>query len=180
MRVLFIEPFYGGSHASFADGLKARSTLEIVLLTLPEGEWRRRMRRGAQELARASRHLDGPFDLVVATDMLDLPTFLALTRPRFERVPVLYYLHENQFTYPRIRGTKLNSWFGQINYLSALAADSVAFNSEYHRKDFLAALRELTTQPNNWLLDDAIEEIEAKSAVLPMEFQKSGSANSVV
>ena len=168
MRVLFIEPFYGGSHAAFADGLQQHSAHELVLLTLPEGEWRRRMRRGAQELAATSRGLSGGFDLVIATDMLDVPAFLALTRPRFERVPLLYYLHENQFTYPRIRGTKLNSWFGQINYISALAAERVAFNSEYHRRDFLGALRTLAGQPNNWLVDEAIEEIAAKSEVLPI------------
>ncbi len=174
MRVLFIEPFYGGSHAAFADGLKRHSAHEVVLLTLPEGEWRRRMRRGAQELAFAARELSGEFDIVIATDMLDVPAFLALTRPRFGRVPVVYYLHENQFTYPRIRGTKLNSWFGQINYMSALAADRVAFNSEYHRRDFLGALRTLADQPNNWLVPEAIAQIEAKSAVLPVGVELEG------
>lgn len=168
MRVLFVEPFYGGSHKAFADGLVDRSRHEVELLTLPEGEWRRRMRRGPQELATKATELTGGFDLVVATDMLDVPAFLALTRPRFERTPFLYYLHENQFTYPRIRGTKLNSWFGQINYLSALAADSVAFNSEYHRRDFLGALRTLATQPNNWLVEESTAAIDAKSTVLPV------------
>lgn len=167
-RVLFIEPFYGGSHRAFADGLVARSAHSIRLLTLPGGEWRRRMRSGAQELARDSSAIDGEFDLIIATDMLDLPTFLALTRPRFDRTPVLAYFHENQFTYPRIRGTKLNSWFGQINYLSALAADYVAFNSAFHGDDFLAALRSIANQPNNWLMESAIPEIEAKSSVLPV------------
>ncbi|MBA4181306.1 MAG: DUF3524 domain-containing protein [Anaerolinea sp.] len=174
MRVLFIEPFYGGSHKAFADGLVLHSRHEIELLTLPEGEWRRRMRRGAQDLAAKAGELTGEFDLVLATDMLDVPTFLALTRPRFERTPLLYYLHENQFTYPRIRGTKLNSWFGQINYLSALAADAVAFNSEYHRQDFLGALRTLARQPNNWLVEESIGLIEAKSRVLPVGVDLAG------
>ncbi|MGI8926263.1 MAG: tRNA-queuosine alpha-mannosyltransferase domain-containing protein [Tepidiformaceae bacterium] len=168
MRVLFVEPFYGGSHRTFADGLVRHSAHDIELLTLPEGEWRRRMRLGAQELALAAGALEGEFDALVATDMLDVPLFLALTRPRFERVRVLYYLHENQFTYPRLRGTKLNSWFGQINYVSALAAERVAFNSEFHREDFLAALRTLGRQPNNWLAPAAADAIEAKSGVLPV------------
>ena len=110
----------------------------------------------------------GEFDYLVATDMLDLPAFLALTRPRFGATPTLLYMHENQFTYPRIRGTKLNSWFGQINYLSACVADVVAFNSEYHRREFLGALRTLAGQPNNWLVAEAIEVIAAKSCVLPV------------
>ncbi|MEX2080860.1 MAG: DUF3524 domain-containing protein, partial [Dehalococcoidia bacterium] len=167
-RILFIEPFYSGSHRAFADGLAERSVHEIVRLTLPGGEWRKRMRRGAQELAALSLEVEGPFDAVVASDMLDLPAFLALTRPRLADTPVLYYLHENQFTYPRLKGTKLNSWFGQINYLSAVVADRVAFNSDFHRRDFIAALRTMADSPNNWLVEDSIGEIEAKSSVLPV------------
>lgn len=168
LRILFVEPFYGGSHRAFLDGLVRHSRHRIESLTLPEGEWRRRMRRGAQELASMARVVGGKFDLLVVSDMLDLPTFLALTRPRFDRTPVLAYFHENQFTYPRIRGTKLNSWFGQINYLTALAANSVAFNSEYHRNDFVGALRTLAGQPNNWLVEESIATIDTKSFVLPV------------
>jgi glycosyltransferase involved in cell wall biosynthesis len=167
-RVVFIDPFFDGSHRAFAEGLVLHSRHEIELLTLPTGEWRRRMRLGAQELARAMRGLPGTFDAIVATDMLDLPAFLALTRPRFERTPILVYFHENQLTYPRLRGTKLNSWFGAMNYLSALAADGVAFNSEYHRVDFLGALRTLVAGPHNWLDVEGIETIESKSSVLPV------------
>ncbi|HET7737543.1 MAG TPA: DUF3524 domain-containing protein, partial [Tepidiformaceae bacterium] len=50
----------------------------------------------------------------------------------------------------------------------ALAANYVAFNSAFHRDDFLAALRSIANQPNNWLVESAIPEIEAKSAVLPV------------
>jgi glycosyltransferase involved in cell wall biosynthesis len=100
--------------------------------------------------------------------MLDLAAFLALTRPQFEHVPVLAYFHENQMTYPRLRGTKFNSWFGQINYMTALAADAVAFNSEFHRSDFLGALKSLLSQPNNWLLAEGVDEVERKSFVLPV------------
>ncbi|MCC7364483.1 MAG: DUF3524 domain-containing protein [Dehalococcoidia bacterium] len=167
-RVLFVEPFYGGSHRAFTDGLVRASRHEVVLLTLPEGEWRRRMRRGAIEMAGEAAGLDGPFDLVIATDMLDVPLFLALTRGRFAGTPVMVYFHENQFTYPRIRGTKLNSWFGAINYHSALVADAVAFNSAFHLQEFLGALRTLAEEPNNWLVPGTIDAIAAKSAVLPV------------
>lgn len=167
-RILFVEPFYGGSHRAFADGLARYSRHQFTMLTLPDAEWRRRMRRGAQELAAKSRDVVGDFDLLLVTDMLDLPAFLALTRPRFSAIPVLLYMHENQFTYPRLKGTTFNSFFGQMNYLSTLVADSVAFNSEFHRQDFLGALRTLDRQPNNWLVGDSIASIEAKSGVLPV------------
>ena len=167
-RGLFVEPFFGGSHRAFAEGLLEHGGHDLELLTLPGREWRRRMRLGAQVLAGKAAEVRGALDFLLVSDMLDLPAFLALTRPRFERVPVLLFMHENQLTYPRLRGTKLNSWFGQINYLSALAADRVAFNSEYHRDDFLGALEELEQQPNNWLTREGIEAIRGKSAVLPV------------
>lgn len=167
-RGLFVEPFFGGSHRAFAEGLVAHGGHGLELLTLPGREWRRRMRLGAQVLAGKAAQAEGPFDFLLVSDMLDLPAFLALTRPRFDRTPVLLFMHENQLTYPRLRGTKLNSWFGQINYLSALAADRVAFNSEYHRQDFLGALEQLERQPNNWLMADGIEAIRGKSTVLPV------------
>ena len=167
-RVLFVEPFYGGSHKAFADGFTAHSRHDITLLALPGGEWRKRMRRGAIELAARLRAIEGSFDLVIATDMLDLSLFLALTRPRLIDVPVLYYLHENQLTYPRLEGTKLNSWYGQLNYASALAADAVAFNSEFHRTDFERALRTLEGQPTNWLEPGSVDGIAAKAHVLPV------------
>ncbi len=167
-RCLFVEPFFGGSHKAFADGLIAHSQHEIEPLLLPAGEWRRRMRRGAQELAPVAKALPGPFDVVIATDMLDVPAFLALTRPRFAEVPLLLFMHENQFTSPRLRGTKFNSCFGQVNYLSACAADRVAFNSEFHRRDFIEALRVMAAHPNNWLYEPAIESLEEKSLALPV------------
>ena len=167
-RGLLVEPFYGGSHRAFADGLRAHSRHEIELLVLPEGQWRQRMRRGAQELAVALDALPGPFDFVIATSLLDLAAFLALTRRRLGQTPVLAYFHENQFTYPRLRGTKFNSWFGQVNYLSALAADRVAFNSAFHQRDFLSALRTLDAEPNNWLSTASIDAIERKSSVIPV------------
>ena len=167
-RILFIEPYYGGSHRAFADGLREHSSHAIELLTLPEGEWRSRMRRGAIELARLSDALPGNFDAIIATDMLDLGQFLGLTRPRFANVPVMYYLHENQFTYPRLKGTKLNSWFGQVNYMSSLVADVVAFNSSFHRSDFLGALRSLSGQPTNWLDVATLESIARKAIVVPI------------
>ncbi|HMO53373.1 MAG TPA: DUF3524 domain-containing protein [Tepidiformaceae bacterium] len=167
-RGLFVEPFYGGSHKAFLDGLIRHSAHDIEVLSLPEGEWRRRMRRGAQELATRARDMNGEFDFIVVSDMLDLSVFLALTRPRFAATPVMAYFHENQFTYPRIRGTKFNSWFGQVNYLTALVADRVAFNSEFHRNDFIGALRTLDAQPNNWLASENIAEVEGKAGVLPV------------
>ncbi len=166
-RVLLVDPFLEGSHRAWAEGLAAYSRHEILPLGLESGSWRERMRRGSQLLAERVRANSPSPDVIIATDMLDLPLFLALTRPRFLDTPIVAYFHENQFTYPRIRRERLNSWFGQINYASALTADVVAFNSEFHRRDFLRALRTFESVPNNWYRPGSADEIEAKAIVLP-------------
>ncbi len=168
LRCLFVEPFNGGSHRQFLEGLVRHTRCDWTVLDLPGREWRKRMRQGAEELARQLERVPGRFDLVVASDMLDLATFLALTRRRLGGTPAMVYFHENQVTYPRLRGTKFNSWFGQVNYRSALCADVAAFNSGFHREDFLGALRVLVREPNNWLDAEGIDAIEAKSRVLPL------------
>ena len=56
---------------------------------------------GAVYLAEQFNELkDGLPDLIVATDMLDLTTFAALTRHRTAGIPMVVYFHENQITYP--------------------------------------------------------------------------------
>ena len=78
-------------------------------------------------------------DLIVATDMLDLTTFLALTRTRTAGVPVLLYAHENQWTYPlptdpgtgpmrRQKGER-DRHYAWVNVSSMLAADRITFTA---------------------------------------------------
>lgn len=52
MRILLIEPYYGGSHKAWADGLWHYSRHHIDLLTLPAQFWKWRMQGGAITLAR--------------------------------------------------------------------------------------------------------------------------------
>ena len=88
MRLVLVSPYHGGSHASWAVGLAAHSEHEIEPLTLPGRFWQWRMRGAAITLARRylSRH---PADLILATDMLDVTTFLALIRRQAPAVPLV-------------------------------------------------------------------------------------------
>src|SRR5680860_315214 len=65
---------------------------------------------------------------------------MALTNPRFARVPKVMYMHENQFTQPMPEGEERDMTYCYINYLSMLTADRLIFSSEFHRRDFLKAL----------------------------------------
>lgn len=124
-----------GSHRSWAEGYAAWSQHRVTALTMPGYFWKWRMHGGAVTLAphlRAAFAGPHPPDLLLATDMLDVTTLLALTRDVASRVPVAFYFHENQLTYPSPPGTKRDLHYGWINYASSLASDRVFFNSRYH------------------------------------------------
>jgi len=72
--------------------------------------------------------------------MVNLPAFLALTRHQLADVPVILYFHENQLTYPLPEGTTRDYTYAYINYLSALSANRVIFNSAFHQEQFMEAL----------------------------------------
>jgi len=171
MDILLLEPFFSGSHQQWAEGLKKHSKHNIRLLSLPGRHWKWRMHGGAVSLAKKFNESEENTDLILATSMLDLTTFLALTRGKSADIPVAMYFHENQLTYPwspqdRDKKKKRDNHYSFINYTSALAADKVFFNSKYHKESFLGALPKFLKQFPDKREKENIELINAKSEVL--------------
>lgn len=176
MKIVLVSPFHGGSHQAWAEGLRAHSRAEVRLLTLPDRFWKWRMHGGSVTLAR--KFNDGGFapDVILATDMLDLSVFLALTRKKTSGIPAILYCHENQLTYPMPgnpegnRSPKLvaptDQHYPFINLSSMLAADRVVFNSRYHQQEFLSFLPGYLGQFPEFRLPGAGEEIAKKSRVI--------------
>ncbi len=176
MRILYLDPFHGGSHAAVANGYAQHSRHQIDLLTLPiAGGWRWRMRGAAVTFARMLRErATTPYDLIITTDMLDLATFLGLSRDITANTPTVVYFHENQLTYPLPAGRTRDLAFPWINYTSALAATAVCFNSDFHRRVFLDALPGLIGRYHDYQELAMIDAIAAKSHVLPPGVDLSG------
>ena len=164
-NVLLIEPYYGGSHRAWAEGLRDHSSHQVELLTLPAQFWKWRMQGGAITLARMFREQHLQPDVVLATDMFDLSTFRALARLD---VPTALYFHENQLTYPQNSRQRHGWQYGFINYVSALVADAVFFNSDYHRTTFLDELPRMLKHFGDFNELETIETILERSAVLPL------------
>ncbi len=178
INVLVLSPYDGGSHAAWTAGLQRYSKHHTGVLRLPARYWKWRMHGGAVTLARqfwAQRHQP---DVLLATDMLDLTTFLALTRPLTAHVPAILYMHENQLTYPlpadgrtgpmrRQKGER-DLHYAFINYASMLAADLVLFNSAYHRESLLAELPRFLRHYPEYNELETIESLQRKSRVLPV------------
>ena len=173
MKILLLEPFLAGSHLQWAEGLKENSQHDIRIVGLPGRHWKWRMHGAALTLARKVLDSNWQPDLVLATDMLDLSTFLALTRRRFAQVPAILYFHENQLTYPWSSDDidpqlKRDRHYGFINLSSALTADEVWFNSNYHQEVFLQAAEKYLSALPDFKELESIEQIQSKSKVLPL------------
>lgn len=172
LDVWVVEPFYGGSHKYFLDGLAEHSSHVIRQFTLPGRNWKWRMHGGALTLGQQARQLIAgggrPPEVVFATDMLDIPVFLAVAGPEVCRSPFLVYFHENQLTYPLPAGVNRDLGYGMKNLVSALAARSVLFNSSYHRAEFLGAAQDLLDAMPDEVPSWVVPGLEAKSRVLPV------------
>lgn len=181
MRIHLLSPYHGGSHRAWAEGYQAHSTHDVTLLTLPAHFWKWRMHGGAVTLGRrwtAEINSAAPPDLILATDLLDLTTFLALTRSRSADIPVALYMHENQLTYPlpadpntgpmRRQLGERDRHYAFINYASMLAANRIYFNSKYHRDNFFAALYPFLRHYPEYNELDTIDLLREKSQVLPV------------
>jgi glycosyltransferase involved in cell wall biosynthesis len=167
MNILGIEPHYGGSHQAFLDGWIARSRHQWTLLTLPAYHWKWRMRHAPVTLAEQllAEHPDGRWDVLLASDMLDLPQFLGLAGPPVAGLPRVAYFHENQLTYPVREEKERDLHFALTNLTTAHAADAVWFNSAFHRDEFLTAARALLDRLPPGLPVDIVDRIETKAAV---------------
>lgn len=156
----------------------AESQQEMRLFALPDRFWKWRMHGGAVTLAQQFRAARFAADMVLATDMLDLTTFLALTRPQTSRTPVGLYMHENQLTYPlpidgrtgpmRRQHGERDLHYVFINFASMLAADFVLFNSRYHLESWFAALPGFLRHFPEYQELSSVAALRAKSQVLPV------------
>jgi glycosyltransferase involved in cell wall biosynthesis len=172
LNVWAFEPYFGGSHRTFLEGLALHSTHDFTLFTLPGRHWKWRMHGAALSLARLAverRAATGLHPQVFFTsDMLDVPVFLAGVAPDLNRVATILYFHENQLTYPLPPGVERDLGYAFKNLAGAAVVDAVFFNSDFHRRELLQAAAELLgAMPDEvprWIL----EEIEAKSVVVPL------------
>jgi glycosyltransferase involved in cell wall biosynthesis len=168
MNIWLVEPYYTGSHAAWADGYQVHSEHAVRLITLPGRFWKWRMQGGAVTLARRIEDLQERPDLILASDMLNIPVFLALAGERLAGVPVALYFHENQLTYPLQPGEKRDLHYGFVNFVSALRADAVFFNSSYHLDSFFEELPRLLKHFPDFTELWAVDALRSKAQVLPV------------
>lgn len=145
----------------------------------------------AQQLARtfdAQRtQAHRSFDAVFCSSMLDLPQWrgflvslsnLQLSRSdkqarqlnQIATLPTIVYFHENQWTYPTSPQAREDSHYGYTNLLTALAADEVWFNSQFHLRSFLSSSDDFVARmPDNGSSHE-LTRLREKSRIVPPGF----------
>jgi glycosyltransferase involved in cell wall biosynthesis len=162
-RFLFLEPFFGGSHREFAEGLVSNSRHRIDLLTLPARFWKWRMRGAALYFIKKIPSFEN-YDGLITTDLMSLSDFKALSKG--DCPPALVYFHENQLTYPLAPGEQIDFQFGFTDITTAVCADRILFNSRSHCEAFFADLPGFLKMMPEYRPGWVVGDIRAKSDIL--------------
>ncbi len=143
-HILLLEPYHGGSHQAFLNGLRAAADCRFTLLTLPARKWKMRMQLAAPWLAERIITLVSEghrFDGILSSTFIDGAVLRSQLCRAGLHLPLAIYFHENQFSYPGQVQDPGRNQFTAINFNTALVADRLAFNSHYNLETFLDGVR---------------------------------------
>ena len=171
MKLLVVEPYYGGSHKAFLDDLLRQLPHDADLLTLPPAQhWKWRMRLAAPYFAAKLRERPAGegqgYDAIFCSSFVDVAVFRGMLPQHLAALPLLVYFHENQFAYPVQVAEERDVHFALTNLTTALAADKVAFNSRYNLESFLSGAEELLARMPDMALPGWEAALRAKAMVL--------------
>lgn len=169
MRVLLLSAYDAPSHRHWHQCLReGLADWDWQLLTLPPRHFSWRVRGNPLHWSIAERAvLERPYDLLLATSMVDIATLRGLV-PALAGMPAVMYFHENQFAYPEGRGEHGMLEAQMASLYSALAADLLLFNSDYNRSSFLAGSEELLKRLPDFVPDGIATGLSNKSYILPV------------
>lgn len=145
MKILVLEPYYGGSHKTFLEGLQKHLPFDFEVLSLQARKWKWRMRLAAPYFAErvtARAKTDRP-DILFCSSFVDVAALRSLLPASMRHIPLYSYFHENQFAYPVQREDERDLHFGLTNFTTVLASDRAAFNTRYNLQTFLRGTEQM-------------------------------------
>ncbi len=169
MKILIVEPYYGGSHRAWADGYGANSAHDVTLVTHEARFWKWRMHGARLTLASdVAKSLDAPPDVVLASSMMNVAAFMGAARRGIGDAPVAVYFHESQFDYPLSPLDRADQTYPMSNWSSATVADLPIFNSEFHQSLFFERAEQFLHQFPDQRHGHLVDEVAKRSIVLPV------------
>lgn len=168
MKILVLEPYYGGSHRLFLQGLQQHLPYDFDLLTLPASKWKWRMRFAAPYFAELlSKEPPGnQYDRILCSSFVDVATFRAIAPKHFQQIPLYTYFHENQFAYPVQKEDERDFHFGLTNLTTFMASDKVGFNTRYNLDTFIDGVEKLLRICPDMKFDNLIDQLLEKADIL--------------
>ncbi len=168
-RILLLEPYFGGSHQAFLQGLQHHLPFDFTLISLPARKWKMRMQLAAPWMAAQvveQVRSGGGFDALLCSTFLDVALLRSLLFTAGLNLPVAVYFHENQFVYPARPGDSSRFQFTALNFTTALAADRLGFNSRYNLETFMQGVGAYLQKATDMDLSPCLDTLAKKSTVL--------------
>lgn len=171
-RVLILEPYYGGSHKTFLQGLQRTVEADYTLFVLPARKWKMRMQLSAPWFVNQLKQQPAQkryFDTVLCSTFVDVAVLRALLTQVAgwnEKALFCTYFHENQYVYPNQIPDKSIHQFSSINFTTALTSDRCAFNSQFNLNTFLVGIERYLKKAADMDLNNSIEHLREKSLIL--------------
>ncbi len=170
MKMLLLSPYDAMSHVYFREGLtEAFPDWKVTTVSLPPRHFSWRFRGNSLTMSQMSSVKEGGYDVVLATSMTDLSALRGLC-PAVTRARNVVYFHENQFAYPEGEMVDRSHLLERqiTSCYTALAADTVVFNSTFNRDTLLAGVTSLLGRMPDHVPPGIVDAIEQKSCVMPV------------
>ena len=164
-KLLVLEPYYGGSHRLFLDGMVRKAGFSVDIVSLPAHSWKWRMRFAAPYFA-ATLPANASYDCVLCTSMLDVAALRGMGPKWLKSVRLVSYFHENQFAYPVRKTDRRDLHFAVTNLTTAIASDKVLFNSTFNRRSFFAGAEKILRKLPDMQEGADLVKLGQKAAVL--------------
>ncbi len=169
-RILLLSGYDAASHRRWREQLAALLPgYQWQSLALPARFFRWRIRGNPLSWLKEPV-LQEPWDLVIATSMVDLASLRGL-HPRLTQTPCLLYMHENQFAFPLSGGQNTSADPQMVNLYSAIAADCVVFNSGWNLDSFVDGVDAFLKKLPDRVPEGLTEALRRKSRVIPVPIE---------
>jgi len=168
MKAVLLSGYHARSHHAWCERLESMfSDWQWHRFTLPPRHFSWRVRGSSLAFATEVPWEELNPDLVVATSMTDVASLRGMV-PCLARVPVVLYVHENQFAYPnQVPPKGLVDWQLTSIY-AALSSDVVIFNSDYNRRTFFEGARQLFKRLPDYAPVDLLDRLSERCYVIPV------------
>ena len=169
LKGLILSAYDAGSHKYWRNGIeKGLHEIDWTALSLPARFFSWRIRGNPISfISRYAEELAQKYDFMVVTSMVDLAVLKGLV-PSLSKIPSIVYFHENQFEYPKSERQKSVLEAQMVNLYSAMAADSIIFNSEFNKTTFIGGCDQLMNKLPDFTLTDLSSRLLRKSSVIPV------------